>query len=40
VLERQAVFRAGFQSAHDPAYTIGPQRKRLTKTSTVKARRR
>jgi Polysulfide reductase len=27
--ERWAVFRAGFQSARDPRYTVGPQRERL-----------
>jgi hypothetical protein len=27
VLERHAVFAAGFQSARDPAYTIEPQRR-------------
>jgi hypothetical protein len=27
VLERQAIFAAGFQSARDPAYTIEPQRR-------------
>jgi hypothetical protein len=27
-LERWGVFRAGFQSAEDPAYTVGPQRER------------
>ncbi|MGH2876640.1 MAG: NrfD/PsrC family molybdoenzyme membrane anchor subunit [Solirubrobacteraceae bacterium] len=27
-LERYAIFRAGFQSAADPAYTVGPQRRR------------
>jgi hypothetical protein len=27
--ERWAVFRAGFQSAEDPKYTVGPQRERL-----------
>jgi polysulfide reductase-like protein len=29
VLERWSVFRAGFQSARDPSYTIGPQREQL-----------
>jgi polysulfide reductase-like protein len=29
VLERQAVFAAGFQSARDPAYTIEPQAERV-----------
>ena len=28
-LERWAVFRAGFASARDPSYTVGPQRARL-----------
>ena len=28
ILERWSVFRAGFQSAADPAYTVGPQRAR------------
>jgi hypothetical protein len=27
--ERFAVFRAGFASAQDPKYTVGPQRERL-----------
>ena len=29
LLERWAVFRAGFASADDPRYTVGPQRERL-----------
>jgi hypothetical protein len=29
-LERFAVFRAGFASAEDPRYTVGPQRERLS----------
>jgi len=29
VLERWSVFRAGFQSARDPKYTVIPQRERL-----------
>jgi protein NrfD len=29
VCERWAVFRAGFESARDPKYTVGPQRARL-----------
>jgi hypothetical protein len=29
VFERWSVFRAGFQSAEDPKYTVGPQRERL-----------
>jgi formate-dependent nitrite reductase membrane component NrfD len=28
-LERWGIFRAGFQSAEDPAYTVGPQRERV-----------
>jgi hypothetical protein len=28
LLERWAIFRAGFQSAADPRYTVGPQRAR------------
>jgi hypothetical protein len=30
LLERWAVFRAGFQSAEDPRFTVGPQRERLS----------
>jgi len=29
VAERFAVFRAGFQSAEDPKYVVGPQRERV-----------
>jgi hypothetical protein len=29
LLQRLTVFRAGFESAHDPKYTVGPQRRRL-----------
>jgi formate-dependent nitrite reductase membrane component NrfD len=29
VCERWSVFEAGFQSARDPAYTVGPQRRRV-----------
>jgi hypothetical protein len=29
VLERWSVFKAGFQSAADPKYTVGPQRERV-----------
>jgi hypothetical protein len=29
LLERFAVFHAGFPSAADPDYTVGPQRRRL-----------
>jgi hypothetical protein len=28
--ERWSIFRAGFQSAADPKYTVGPQRARVT----------
>ena len=31
LLERWSVFRAGFRSAADPSYTVGPQRERLTR---------
>jgi hypothetical protein len=31
--ERWSVFKAGLQSALDPAYTVGPQRERLRETS-------
>jgi hypothetical protein len=27
--ERWSVFEAGFESARDPAYTVGPQRERV-----------
>jgi hypothetical protein len=30
-LERWSVFKAGFQSARDPKYTVIPQRERLRK---------
>ena len=30
VCERWSVFRAGFQSAADPKYVVGPQRARLS----------
>jgi hypothetical protein len=33
-LERWAVFRAGFQSAADPRYTVGPQRIRTDRDYT------
>lgn len=29
VCERWSVFKAGFQSARDPGYTVGPQRRRI-----------
>jgi hypothetical protein len=32
VLQRLSVFRAGFESARDPKYTVGPQRRRLEAT--------
>jgi hypothetical protein len=31
--ERWSVYKAGFQSAADPKYTVGPQRERLATTS-------
>jgi hypothetical protein len=34
VLERWSVFRAGFQSARDPKYTVMPQRERLRNRGT------
>ena len=37
LLERWAVFRAGFQSAADPAATIGPQRERLRRSAQAGA---
>ncbi|MEX2195128.1 MAG: NrfD/PsrC family molybdoenzyme membrane anchor subunit [Thermoleophilaceae bacterium] len=33
LLERWSVFRAGFQSARDPKYTVGPQRERRDRRS-------
>jgi hypothetical protein len=30
ICERWAIFKAGFQSADDPKYTVGPQRARIT----------
>jgi Polysulphide reductase, NrfD len=33
VLERWAIFKAGFQSAADPKYTVGPQRARVDRRS-------
>ncbi len=32
--QRFAVFRAGIQSARDPAHTVGPQRRRLSESSS------
>jgi hypothetical protein len=29
VCERWSIFRAGFQSAGDPKYTVGPQRRAI-----------
>jgi Polysulphide reductase, NrfD len=40
VTERWAVFRAGFQSAADPKYTVGPQRERIERRDTRGAVRR
>jgi hypothetical protein len=34
VFERWSVFRAGFQSARDPKYTVMPQRERLSDRGT------
>jgi protein NrfD len=31
---RFAVFKAGFQSARDPKYTVGPQRERASRDGT------
>jgi hypothetical protein len=38
--ERWTVFRAGFQSARDPRYTVGPQRERVRAGTTRGAARR
>jgi hypothetical protein len=38
--ERWSVFRAGFQSARDPSYTVGPQRERIRTGATRGAARR
>ena len=40
ISERWAVFRAGFQSAGDPRYTVGPQRARIERGETRGAVRR
>jgi formate-dependent nitrite reductase membrane component NrfD len=40
ICERWSVFKAGFQSARDPKYTVGPQRKRITGGRTRGASRR
>ncbi len=37
--KRWAVFKAGFQSAADPAYTVGPQRRRIREGRTRGAER-
>ncbi|MBX5468329.1 MAG: polysulfide reductase NrfD [Thermoleophilaceae bacterium] len=38
--ERWAIFRAGFQSAADPGYTVGPQRERVRRGESEGAERR
>jgi Polysulphide reductase, NrfD len=40
ITERWAVFKAGFQSASDPKYTVGPQRARIERGETRGAVRR
>ena len=40
VCERWSVFKAGFQSARDPRYTVGPQRRRVAGGRTRGASRR
>jgi len=40
VCERWSVFKAGFQSARDPKYTVGPQRRRIDGGLTRGASRR
>jgi hypothetical protein len=40
IAERWAVFKAGFQSASDPKYTVGPQRSRIERGETRGAVRR
>ncbi|HEY1595164.1 MAG TPA: NrfD/PsrC family molybdoenzyme membrane anchor subunit [Thermoleophilaceae bacterium] len=40
IAERWAVFRAGFQSAADPKYTVGPQRARVERGESRGAARR
>jgi hypothetical protein len=39
VLERWSIFRAGFQSAGDPKFTVGPQRERIRRRETRGASR-
>jgi hypothetical protein len=34
IFERWAVFRAGFASASDPKYTVGPQRRRVSRAES------
>ena len=38
MLERWAVYRAGFQSAADPRHTVGPQRERVERAAAPAAR--
>lgn len=38
MLERWAVYRAGFQSAADPRHTVGPQRERIERAAAPAAR--
>jgi hypothetical protein len=38
--ERFSVFRAGFASARDPKFTVGPQRERVARGETEGAVRR
>ncbi len=33
--KRWASFKAGFQSAEDPSYTVGPQRERIERGEPV-----
>lgn len=40
LLERWAIFRAGFASASDPSFTVGPQRERIERGETRGASRR
>jgi polysulfide reductase-like protein len=40
IVERWAVFRAGFASARDPKYTVGPQRARIERGETRGAARK
>ncbi|MDX6668358.1 MAG: hypothetical protein QOK04_1738 [Solirubrobacteraceae bacterium] len=36
-LQRWAVFRAGFESAREPRYTVGPQRRRVAERAAARA---